>query len=190
MQKKATEAWEASLEFKHEILVNEDMKLIRIDKVNTNLRDLKRILSTPMVPEDVELPPLKEWLGTRDLGGYWEALKEWELSTMLESCDGPTFESDFDCLPVPKRRKLQVALRHFINSIQPAPSPPPAAPPPRTRPKHSASHSSSSARSISDWGGPGSARSARSESVISGFTGTPSSFTHQPNEGSMSHFPL
>ena len=147
MRERAQEAWQQTQDYKFETLVSDDRKLGRIDMINKNLKEMKDALITPEVPADVELPPLDTWLHAKGLGDTHAALEGWDLSTMLDSCSESTFETDFAHLPIPKRRKLQVALRKYVKEIQPCPPPSPDKPPVRVRPPCSGSGSSRSGES-------------------------------------------
>ena len=127
MRERASQAWESNAEAKHEMLVNDDAKVVAVNQIARSIRSIEKVVVGVAIPTVAQLPPLAEWLKQHGLERIQEILErdEWHLRTMLATVDESTFESDFSSLPAARRRDLQVALRLLRDELAPAPTPSP-----------------------------------------------------------------
>ena len=97
-------------------LANDSAKLTVLNRCAETMESLSESLLQKRLPDELELPPLQEWLTTKGLSEVGSALEEWDLRLLLESANEvplADFDADFaeEIPSKPKRRKLFHALR-------------------------------------------------------------------------------
>ena len=139
MQDKASDAWKQRAVTSHAILENDDMKTYHVQKAQQSIKKLGKLIEGNRISVHTPVRPLGEFLESYGLSELQEHLERetWDLRTMLNSADKPTFESDFSALPAPKRRKLQASLNEEAASMGPPDTPSPVKPLPREKPTFS-----------------------------------------------------
>ena len=116
------------------MLCNDDQKVNELHGVVKSMRNIERSLTRKKVSKAIVLPPLAEFLQANGLSMIAESMTEWDLRTMLNTCNEMQFEIDFQFLPTPIRRRLQQALRDQLEEYEELPPASPPPPPPRPPP--------------------------------------------------------
>ena len=142
MQDKAALAWESRATTQHAALENDDAKVYGLRKAQQTMRRIEKAITPKAISKDQPIPTMAEFLATYALDELSSLMAEdeWDLRTLLNSYDQPTFEKDFESLKPAKRRKLQNSLRDAMDALQPPPTPSPEKPPPREKPAVSPAH--------------------------------------------------
>lgn len=125
------------------MLCNDDQKVNELHGVVKSMRNIERSLTRKKVSKAIVLPPLAEFLQANGLSMIAESMTEWDLRTMLNTCNEMQFEIDFQFLPTPIRRRLQQALRDQLEEYEELPPASPPPPPPRPPPSQHSSRSNS-----------------------------------------------
>eukprot|EP00966_Prymnesium_polylepis_P071840 1668350-Prymnesium_polylepis.2 len=181
MQEKASDAWKHRSMHAHSVLENDDQKTYQVQKCQQSLKRLTKLVQGNNIPTSQPVPTMDAFLEQYHLTELAEYLarNEWELRTMLNGADKPTFEEDFKDLPAAKRRKLQASLNEEAESLSAPLTPSPVKPLPRDKPVWSPGRAPGAAR--------GAAHSAAGSSRAGSSRGGGSNYAPSESMGTAMH---